>query len=80
MLGHCNPAAHSLNTALYFVACRRILLIEQQRVLGEGWKSEKCASFSDFSGPVEVKDINVVMHYRPEMKVHSTFCVQHSIL
>ena len=39
-------------------------------MLGEGWKSEKSAVFQHFSGPVEVKDINVVMRYRPEIKVH----------
>ena len=53
---------------VYFTHCRRFLLIER-RVLGEGWKSEKSAVFQHFAGPVEVKDINIVMHYRPEIKV-----------
>ena len=39
-------------------------------MLGEGWKSEKSAVFQHFSGPVEVRDINVVIRYRPEIKVH----------
>ena len=40
-------------------------------MLGEGWKSEKSAVFQNFSGPVDVKDINVVMRYRPGTKVHT---------
>ena len=46
------------------------MLIER-RVLGEGWTSEKSACFHHFAGLVEVKDINVVMRYRPEVKVCS---------
>ena len=56
-------------TSLLLYYCRRLMLMEQ-RVLGEGWKSEKSAIFQLFSGPVEVKDINVVMRYHPEIKVH----------
>ena len=44
------------------------MLIER-RVIGEGWKSEKSAYFPHFAGLVEVKDVNVVMQYRPEVKV-----------
>ena len=50
------------------ITCRRFMLIER-RVIGEGWKSEKSAYFQHFAGLVEVKDINVVMQYRPEVKV-----------
>ena len=59
----------SIYSCFCVIHYRRLMLIEQ-RVLGEGWKSEKSAIFQYFSGPVEVKDINVVMHYRPEIKVH----------
>ena len=44
------------------------MLIER-RVLGDGWNSEKSAVFEHFAGPVEVKDVNVVMHYLPNIKV-----------
>ena len=46
-------------------------------MLGEGWKSEKSAIFQHFSGPVEVKDINVVMRYRPETKVYTHIIMMH---
>ena len=48
------------------------MLIER-RVLDEGWKTEKCASFKHFATQVEVKDVNVVIHYLPNIKVH--YCI-----
>ena len=38
-------------------------------MLHEGWKSEKSACFQHFARPVDAKDVNVVMHYIPDIKV-----------
>ena len=49
--------------------CVRHFMRIERRVLTEGWKSINSVALHGLAMPVEMKDVNVIIHYKPDFKV-----------